>query len=495
MQRPVKTLRAGLMRRTLAPLAFGLATIVAWLALSLLTDRALMADNIEQEVWAHSFEWGYHKHPPLPTWLLIAAQALAGPQWWLTPVLAALCLGVTLVATFFLARHLAGARVAQLTALLWGLHLGLTWRSTLYNHNTVLVALAACLAWATWRATQSPGIGRWTTVGLLAGAALLAKYQAVVMLGLLAVLVPAQGRWREPRLHRGMAVAALTCLLLVGPHLLWLMTHDWGPLRHAGKHLPDAWGWQHIGHTLGFLAQQARVFWPALALVAVASLLARRHKLNNLTGPAPQASQERLWLQALIFGPPAVVLTLGLLGIHLQNHWGLQSFQFASVGLAWLLRRRSTLGIARMMLLAVLLHAALAASHVHHARQQAQAWNGRGDRHFPAQALAQAAMNDWRAVTRCPLRYTVGWQFEAGLLSVYSGEHPQVFESGSIGASPWIDVQQLQPDGAIYVAYAQQDLPPQAARYGAVHLTHTPEPPAGGTLHWAVVAPQADCTK
>ncbi len=483
------------MRRTLVPLVFGLATIVAWLVLSLLTDRALMADNIEQEVWAHSFEWGYHKHPPLPSWLLIAAQALAGPQWWLTPVLAAMCQGVTLVATHALARQLAGARVAQLTALLWGLHLGLTWRSTLYNHNTVLLALAACLAWATWRAVQSPGRGRWAVVGLLAAAALLAKYQAVVMLGLLAVLVSAQGRWRETRLRWGMAVAALTCLLLIGPHLLWLMTHDWGPLRHAGKHVPEAWHWQHIGHALGFLAQQARVFWPALALVAVASLVARRHTLPSLIGPVPPDSQQRFWLQALVFGPPAVVMTLGLLGIHLQNHWGLQSFQFASVGLAMLLRRRSTLRVPRLMLVAVLLHAALAASHVHHARQQAQSWNGRGDRHFPAQAVAQAALQDWRAVTPCPLRYTVGWQFEAGLLSVYSGEHPQVFESGFIGASPWIDVQRLQRDGAIHVAYARQDLPAQAARYGAMHLTHTPEPPASGALHWAVVAPQAGCTK
>ncbi|MBC7716569.1 MAG: glycosyl transferase, partial [Pseudorhodobacter sp.] len=27
-------------------------------------------DNIEQLTWVRSLQWGYYKHPPLPTWLL-----------------------------------------------------------------------------------------------------------------------------------------------------------------------------------------------------------------------------------------------------------------------------------------------------------------------------------------------------------------------------------------------------------------------------------------
>lgn len=27
-------------------------------------------DNIEQLIWVLSLEWGYYKHPPLPTWLI-----------------------------------------------------------------------------------------------------------------------------------------------------------------------------------------------------------------------------------------------------------------------------------------------------------------------------------------------------------------------------------------------------------------------------------------
>ncbi|NMM79160.1 hypothetical protein B2J89_21205, partial [Acidovorax sp. SRB_24] len=28
------------------------------------------ADNIEQLSWMRSLQWGYYKHPPLPTWML-----------------------------------------------------------------------------------------------------------------------------------------------------------------------------------------------------------------------------------------------------------------------------------------------------------------------------------------------------------------------------------------------------------------------------------------
>lgn len=43
---------------------------LAWLVQFSLSGATPPTDNIEQLTWAHSLEWGYYKHPPLPTWLI-----------------------------------------------------------------------------------------------------------------------------------------------------------------------------------------------------------------------------------------------------------------------------------------------------------------------------------------------------------------------------------------------------------------------------------------
>jgi hypothetical protein len=51
--------------------ALGLLVFAAiWLPLLAFNSLAPPVDNIEQLTWVRSLEWGYHKHPPLPTWLL-----------------------------------------------------------------------------------------------------------------------------------------------------------------------------------------------------------------------------------------------------------------------------------------------------------------------------------------------------------------------------------------------------------------------------------------
>ena len=41
--------------------------LLLWTLLPALSHRAPPWDNIEQLVWSQSLQWGYYKHPPLPT--------------------------------------------------------------------------------------------------------------------------------------------------------------------------------------------------------------------------------------------------------------------------------------------------------------------------------------------------------------------------------------------------------------------------------------------
>ena len=169
-----------------------LAVVVVWALWAAYFNTAQFGDNIEQFNWAQSLELGYHKHPPLPSWLLGSVIKLFGPSVYWAYVLATLCLLGTAVLTWLIGRELVGARVAAAAVVLWGLNMTFSQRVQLYNHNTVLVLWLAAAVWCAMRASRAARTAPlwWLATGLAAGAAVLSKYQALVPLaGLLLALV------------------------------------------------------------------------------------------------------------------------------------------------------------------------------------------------------------------------------------------------------------------------------------------------------------------
>jgi 4-amino-4-deoxy-L-arabinose transferase-like glycosyltransferase len=156
--------------------------IAAWSVAAAYINPAQFADSLEQFSWAHGLELGYWKHPPLPTWLIIAPIRLIGFSIYWTYALAAACFAGTAFFTWRITQRLFGPQAAVFAVLLIGLHIGFSWRAQLYNHNTVLILCVAATVWATLRALDSGKQSSWLLVGGLAGLAMLSKYQALVPL-------------------------------------------------------------------------------------------------------------------------------------------------------------------------------------------------------------------------------------------------------------------------------------------------------------------------
>ena len=478
-------------------MSFAAAAIVAWLVVTLLTQSALMGDNIEQTNWAHSFEWGYYKHPPLPTWLLIATTRLLGPLWWLTNVLAALCFLGTAFVTYALALRLTTRRNAQLAILLWGLHLTLTWRVSMYNHNTVLMLLCALMAWAVVSATQRHSMRHWLMAGVFVGLAMLAKYQAIILIFVLLVALVRSKYLANPFHRRGVVRAALIAALIFSPHAIWLVANDFLPMHYASTQLPKAWSLDGQIATVSFAAQQLRFFWPSIAavLVCIAFIPAsvnsvRRSRIARNGGRGPNM----VWIRFLTLAPVACVLIIGLAGTHLQNHWGMQTLQFSCLGFAVWLGRRSAVRPRQFLVVAIVLHLLLMATVVQdmfYVRENG--WQGHGDKNYPGHELTRKAVADWQSATTCHLKYVVGPSFEAGTISLFSGQNPLVLEGGSYVASPWIDKADLQRQGALYVSYSADELPTAATARGSLVITTLEVSKRPQTVYWGVVVPAAHC--
>ena len=210
-----------------------IAFAAPWLWLLERSTLAPPTDNIEQLTWVRSLEWGYYKHPPLPTWLLWPFVQALGWSAWTTYVLGALC---TLGGFFIYWRMLRGMRggAYALVALLAGLCVTFyNGRLHFYNHEIPLITFVAGAAAACWRAWQTRKIVWWVALGLCLGLGALSKYQAAVAALCVFVFWLSQRGWRDPMQVFGLQVAALTALAVFFPHLYWLIEHNFEPLGYA----------------------------------------------------------------------------------------------------------------------------------------------------------------------------------------------------------------------------------------------------------------------
>jgi len=97
---------------------------------------------VEELVWANSFELGYQKHPPLPTWLLYPATLIFGKSMTLSFFIGYLCVFISAIFSYLLFKEIAARATrplpeyAPLVAVLASsLIIYYTIRGSDFNHN------------------------------------------------------------------------------------------------------------------------------------------------------------------------------------------------------------------------------------------------------------------------------------------------------------------------------------------------------------------------
>ncbi len=486
--------------------AFLIAAQLLWVGASEITNTALFPDAAEQFIWSKSIEWGYYKHPPLTTWLFAGAIWLFGPHPWVAGALSGACLAATGLVTWAVARQLVGARLAFFAVLLWSLQQTFSLRAHLYNHNIPLVLVMACGVWAVITAARQPERLRWWALtGLAAGLAMLVKYQALLpMIGVVWAL------WRSGTLVRpgavaGVATAVFVAALVFAPHAVWLATHDAAPLQYAAHTMESLTAGVRLHQVLAFIVLQLRTLMPALLCAGLWLAVSRWLLKPAVAVPEPvlartdhglPANQRHAWLEGLIAVPLLlVVAACGLGGVHLQGQWGMQSLQFAAIGIAaWGGKRTARLPYAWAIGVAVAVHLVGLAVVIPLGLKQSRSTeeSNHSLQYGRAQLITDSILADWRKQTHCPLRYVVGDSHLAGLVSAYSGQHPFVLEGGDIRKSPWIDLEDMRKSGSVHITVTADQLPA-----GAIHRPDMTLPPIVWrrpmALMWGIVPPAVDC--
>ncbi len=225
---------------------------VAWvigaaLLRALLSAAApLFPDETYYWLWTRRLEAGFFDHPPGVALLIAAGTAVFGDTVLgvrLGPAVAALLVHIAMaIAAWQLAgRGLTGARAARRSAMLLTVVPIVTLGLVIATPDALLFATSMTAIVSLDRALAAPvrswvGFGWWTTVGLLLGAALVAKYSAILLpLGVMIAFLahPAlRARFRDP----GPWWASLLAAGIFAPVLVWNYLHEWISFRFQLGH-------------------------------------------------------------------------------------------------------------------------------------------------------------------------------------------------------------------------------------------------------------------
>lgn len=470
-----------------------LAFALLWLPL---LDRGALApptDNIEQLTWVRSLEWGYYKHPPLPTWLLWPVVQVLGWSAWATYVAGALCTLGAFALLWRLLRELRGpayAIVALLAALCITFYNG---RLHFYNHEVVLIPLVAGCAAACWKAHATRRIGWWIALGVCLGLGALAKYQIAVAGVAVLVFWLSQRGWRDPMQAFGLQVAGLTALAVFSPHLAWLAANDFESLGYAmSSSLAASLSWparaQEVARWWG--DQMLNRAMPAWVLLGVSWTLARRRS-SVLAGPGVRAvapgDPGRALLLAFGFTPLVFVSAMTLAtGSHIQLHWGTPYLLFAVPAVMELLRGRAAWRLVRpreaavaFMLIQSLLMARVELTSPTGAglARRAADW-----RYFDSRALAQRLQERARQVLGGPVRVISGPPAEAGALALRLPEQPLVLIDGQPRLSPWVPAGLVEACGVLELSLntRPEGFAPVGGAFPGLYWRVLPPGPTGG---------------
>jgi len=446
--------------------AFALAGLAILIATKFCQD--VFKDSAEAYAWGRQFLGGYGRHPPLTGWITGVWYRVFPARDWASFLLSRLMTALALAGIYVLARRTLDARRAALIVfamMIYPLLIGA--KSDRFNNYQVLLALMPFMIWASLVAYEKGSAAWGVLFGAIAAAAALTIYAAA--LPLLAILLAALVHPGRRRFFASPApyVAIAVFLLLISPHLVWLVRWNFPPLHWVGEQVATSGG---LRDTLRMVPDQLGLVAIPIAGAALA-LMPWRFKPAGERPIGTDAFLVLVIAAVLMLVPPLVALPLK---IRLKIEWGDALYFIVPIALLALVpriavRRRA---VARMAAAAAILIAVYGTAAPFYAWAKFASYPGY-DVYAPTSELAREVTRLWRARFGSPLPIVAGTFDLVAPVAFYSPDHPRMFadspDAPRIFAadqpqfSPWIDYPaDLRRDGFVGIC---NDFDPDCVAY------------------------------
>ncbi|HEY0297174.1 MAG TPA: glycosyltransferase family 39 protein [Bordetella sp.] len=501
--------------------------LLLWTVLLGLSHSAPDVDNMEELIWGNVFQWGYYKHPPLPSWVHYGLITLFGRQVWITFFAGQLSVTLALYFIWRLGCEMTSQRNALLAVLLMMPIAYFTTRGVMSNHNTIQLWSVAGAIWMFYRAWRYQQLRDWLLLGVFSALAMLTKYSAGVWFVMFALQLLASGSLRELRTWKGVLAGACVLAVMLLPHAMWLYNMEYvlhnpaNPLTYATvatrtDSMTRASNLLAIYYV--FTTTLARIAPMLLAMLIIGGLLrhaARRRPAGEAggTGGKPGSiaaqlrPQDRRFILMLGLGPFVLTCAASFIAdTWMIADWTTTFFLMAGLLTFWLyaehggrrLLKTSLAVVGVMQVLTVVGYAA--------GRGPLPSLMGRPTRsNFPSSQVSRQLQQVWHDHVDGPLRFIAADTWIGGNIAIHAGRQAQVLIDGDPQNTPWIDPGQLAACGMLVVIDASPfnhdpvwplvaERMKQAQWQGIARLPATRN--ANGpqvTVDWGIVPPTTGC--
>ena len=434
-------------------LAFLALHAVVWTVLPAVYFLNLPLDIIEGLLYGREWQLGYDKLPPLPWWMLEATYRLFGPDLFFY-ALSQASIVVTFALIWLMARQLVGP-VGALVAILIidGLHY-YTFTAPKFNHDVIQLPFWALTGYAYWAALRHGKTVHWMLLGLGIGMAVWAKYFIVVQAAPLALFALFDREARKTLATPGPWIAVAVALVVMSPHLVWLVQNDFLPFAYAEARAV------HFKGARDYLIKPSRFVLSQLGVLVPSLLIAAPYLRRDVRAPDPAAQSgselanafDRRIVTLLAFGPGVMTVLLSLAtGRDVVHMWGYPLWLFLGVWIVLNARQLDRVTVGRIVFVWGVIFICTAAAYPV-AYDLMQPFRPKYSAMlFPGDRLGAEMSRRYRAMTGQPLAYVIGGMWEGGNIAHYAPEHPRVLIDGSPARSPWIDLGDLRARGAIVI--------------------------------------------
>lgn len=498
-----KTRSDRLAARVMAAPGRALAAVIAlhalvWTLLPTLLYANLPLDLIEALMYGREWQLGYDKLPPLPWWLVEIAYLVTGHDFSYY-LLAQVAVCAALAVIYLAARPLVGGAGALVAVLIVdGLHY-LNYTSAKFNHDVVQLPFWALAGYALHRALRKGQALDWLLLGIAVGLSLWAKYFVVVLVAPMIAFALVDRDARKCLSTPGPWIAAAAALIVMAPHLVWLLRNDFLPFAYAEHRAVLSRGWyDHLWHPFQFAVSQLFFLIPSL-IIAAPLFIPRRKAGEPRVAPAADAFDRRI-VAWLAFGPIATVLAMSLVsGRGTVAMWGYPLWLFLGLWLVMTAERALTFArFGRIFVTWAIVFTCLALAFVANYDVLPRFDHRYRAVFFPGGALARDITKGWHDKTGQRLAYVIGTMWDGGNVAHYSPDQPRVLVDGEPQRAPWIDLSDLKKRGAV-VVWTEGDLRTVPPEYRAIapgaevqpvlqlHYRH-----GGNAMYagWAILPPQ-----
>lgn len=316
-------------RQTLAILA-----IIATFSVTLTLHAALSRFNLdewgdmaENYAWGVLWQWGYSKHPPLFGWLTAAWFSVMPNTDLFYYVFSSLNVAVALLCLWRIAARYGDGNYQLFVVILAVLIPPFSFQAIKYNANSAMTPIWAAAFLFYLRGLERQRVIDALMLGLLAGAAMLAKYYSVILVLTLLVHALLDPRARLILFSRFGLVTLVSSLAAFAGHLLWLLGNDFMPVTYAA-HQGDGAFVDFVASLLFYLAGTAVYLLPALGLAIIMRSPKDGYPLiwSRRLGGLRQTIEGRALLAFAVL-PTILTVLLGLAaGAELSIVWALPLF-------------------------------------------------------------------------------------------------------------------------------------------------------------------------